>query len=77
MTNKAQSLLQLQQQGFDQLFKALDAVNPQTDRKADLFIEKWAEEFSPYQLDILADEFGWSHDQRERAISLYEKACAR
>ena len=70
------SMLEYQQAQFDQMFGALDTIKPNIDRKADLFIEQWADQFSPYQLDILADEFGWTMDQRERAISLYEKACA-
>lgn len=76
MTKTKLSMMDYQKAQFDELFGALDTINPNIDRKADLFIETWADHFSPYQLDILADHFGWSMDQREKAISLYEKACA-
>lgn len=76
MTKTKLSMMDYQKAQFDELFGALDTINAKPDYKTNIFIEEWADQFSPYQLDILADHFGWTMEQREKAISLYEKACA-
>ena len=67
------SMLEYQQAQFDQLFGALDAIGAGNSAKIEAFISNYARDFTPDQIQVIADLFGFTLDQTDRAIAEFEK----
>lgn len=79
MTTLNKNLLKIQQDQFEQLFKATDisqslkTIGAGDRSKIEAFILFSAKDFTPTQIDTIADLFDFNDDQRARAIAQFEK----
>ena len=71
--SKTNKILEYQQAQFDQIFGALDTIGAGNSRKIEAFITNYARDFTPDQIQVIADLFAFTQDQTDRAIAEFEK----